>query len=41
MIDQDKIEQAVRLMLGGIGEDAEREGLKKTPNRYARMIVVR
>ena len=37
MIDQDKIEQAVRLLLEGIGEDAEREGLKDTPNRIARM----
>ena len=37
MIDQDKIEQAVRLLLEGIGEDVEREGLKDTPNRIARM----
>lgn len=37
MIDHSKIEQAVRLMLEGIGEDPEREGLKDTPSRIARM----
>lgn len=37
MIDHKKIEQAVRLMLEGIGEDTEREGLKDTPARIARM----
>ncbi len=37
MIDHEKIEQAVRLMLEGIGEDPEREGLKDTPARIARM----
>ena len=37
MVDQDKIQQAVRLMLEGIGEDPEREGLKDTPARIARM----
>ena len=37
MIDQEKIEQAVRLLLEGIGEDVDREGLKDTPNRIARM----
>ena len=37
MIDQEKIEQAVRLMLEGIGEDVSREGLKDTPARIARM----
>ena len=37
MIDQQKIEQAVRLMLEGIGEDPAREGLQDTPARIARM----
>ena len=37
MIDHDKIEQAVRLFLEGIGEDVSREGLKDTPDRIARM----
>ena len=37
MIDQEKIKQAVKLLLEGIGEDAEREGLKETPERIARM----
>ena len=37
MIDHEKIEQAVRLMLEGIGEDVNREGLKDTPSRIARM----
>ena len=37
MIDHKKIEHAVRLMLQGIGEDTEREGLKDTPARIARM----
>ena len=37
MVDKNKIEQAVRLLLVGIGEDVEREGLKETPNRIARM----
>ncbi len=37
MVDQKKIEQAVRLLLEGIGEDVNREGLADTPNRVARM----
>lgn len=37
MIDHEKIEKAVRLLLEGIGEDADREGLKDTPDRIARM----
>ncbi|MBD5450663.1 MAG: GTP cyclohydrolase I FolE [Lachnospiraceae bacterium] len=37
MVDQKKIEQAVRLLLEGIGEDVTREGLADTPNRIARM----
>lgn len=37
MINQKKIEQAVKLFLEGIGEDADREGLRETPGRIARM----
>jgi GTP cyclohydrolase I len=33
--DLDKIAQGVRLVLEGIGEDPDREGLKKTPERVA------
>ncbi len=36
-MDHDKIEQAVKLFLEGIGEDTEREGLKDTPKRIAQM----
>lgn len=37
MVDQNKIREAVRLMLEGIGEDPGREGLRETPDRIARM----
>lgn len=37
MIDQEKIRQAVRLLLEGIGEEPDREGLAETPDRIARM----
>ncbi|MFO8015238.1 MAG: GTP cyclohydrolase I FolE [Phycisphaerae bacterium] len=37
MVDLAKLEQATRLLLEGIGEDPEREGLKETPRRVARM----
>lgn len=36
-MDQDKIRRGVRLLLEGIGEDVEREGLVDTPDRIARM----
>jgi GTP cyclohydrolase I len=36
-IDRDKIIRGMRLLLEGIGEDPEREGLKGTPDRVARM----
>ena len=35
--DHAKIEQGVRLLLDGIGEDPERAGLRETPSRVARM----
>lgn len=37
MFDQEKIKEGVRLLLEGIGEDVNREGLKDTPDRIARM----
>ena len=37
MVDKLKIEQAVSLLLEGIGEDITREGLIDTPDRIARM----
>ena len=37
MMDQKKIEEAIRLLLEGIGEDPEREGLVDTPKRIAKM----
>lgn len=39
MVDQDKIKEAVKLMLEGIGEDVKREGLVDTPERIARMYA--
>ena len=36
-MDKDKIEQGIKLILEGIEEDIEREGLRETPNRIARM----
>src|SRR2546428_7202465 len=35
--DHATIEQGVRLILDGIGEDPERPGLRETPSRVARM----
>lgn len=37
MIDRDKVEAGVRLILEGVGEDLSREGLAETPQRIARM----
>lgn len=36
-MDKKKIEEGVRLILEGVGEDLSREGLKETPERIARM----
>ena len=36
-MDSSKIEQGIRLILEGIGEDLGREGLQGTPNRISRM----
>ncbi|MBQ8639075.1 MAG: GTP cyclohydrolase I FolE [Lachnospiraceae bacterium] len=38
-MDLEKIKEAVRLYLEGIGEDPDREGLKDTPDRVARMCT--
>lgn len=37
MVDQEKIKEAVKLLLEGIGEDPSREGLAETPERIAKM----
>jgi GTP cyclohydrolase I len=37
IIDRDKIEKGVRLIIEGVGEDPEREGLRKTPERVWRL----
>lgn len=36
-MDHEKIKEGVRLLLEGIGEDVDREGLQETPERIARM----
>jgi len=38
-VDIQKIEQAVRDILTAVGEDPQREGLKNTPSRVARMYA--
>ena len=37
MVDKAKVEEAIKLLLEGIGEDVNREGLQGTPERIARM----
>lgn len=37
MFDREKIKKGVELILEGIGEDKNREGLRETPDRIARM----
>lgn len=36
-MDREKIMRGVRMILEGVGEDLEREGLQKTPERVAKM----
>src|SRR5262249_18372944 len=36
-VDRDRIENAVREILSAIGEDPDREGIRETPRRVARM----
>ncbi|MBO4456953.1 MAG: GTP cyclohydrolase I FolE [Butyrivibrio sp.] len=37
MINKEKVEQAVKLLLEGMGEDVNRPGLRETPERVVRM----
>lgn len=37
-MDQNKIEEGVKLILEGMGADLNREGIRETPNRVARMF---
>lgn len=37
MVDKQKVETAVRMLLEAVGEDPDREGLAGTPDRVARM----
>ena len=39
MINQKRIEKAIKEILSAIGEDVNREGLKETPQRVARMYA--
>ncbi len=39
MVDQPRIQTAVRMLLEAIGEDPDREGLRQTPERVARMYA--
>ena len=38
-VDQPRIERAVREILAAVGEDPDREGLRETPSRVARMYA--
>jgi len=38
-MDLDKIQQGVRLILEGVGEDPDREGLQRTPERVAHLYA--
>ena len=38
-VDYEKIERGVRLILEGVGEDADRPGLQRTPHRVAEMYA--
>lgn len=38
-MDPDKIAQGIRLVLEGLGEEVDRDGLKRTPERVAEMYL--
>ena len=38
-VDLDRIERAVREILEAVGEDPERDGLRNTPARVARLYA--
>ncbi|HEX3016200.1 MAG TPA: GTP cyclohydrolase I, partial [Desulfobacteria bacterium] len=38
-IDIPKVQEAIRMILEAIGEDPDREGLRDTPKRVARMYA--
>lgn len=38
-MDLEKVARGVRLILEGVGEDPDRDGLKETPSRVARMLA--
>ncbi len=37
MVNHEKVKEAIKVLLEGIGEDVSREGLQDTPDRIARM----
>ena len=37
-VDEEKIKQGITMILSGIGEDVNREGLRETPDRIGRMF---
>ncbi len=39
MVDEKKVREAITLLLEGLGEDVNREGLRETPDRIARMYT--
>ena len=39
MVDEEKIQKAVAMILEAVGENPEREGLRETPQRVARMYA--
>lgn len=39
MVDQEKVKEAIKMLLEAVGEDVNREGLLETPDRIARMYT--